>query len=190
MNSDFLDKKKEELIIHINNNFPYCFFCGSLSLNMLELINRPIHDVDICVPIKYKKQAIEYFYKLKNKDKQSFIKKIINFFDFFSKNIDLTSKYMRLNIQGIDICIFFENEYRCILHKLNYSKIRISFPENIIKAKKIYVKTGYSHYDNETLKNNMEKHLNDIKSYEKNKEKYIKKLKLKDILGEVKIINL
>ena len=36
----------------------------------------------------------------------------------------------------------------------------------------------------------MEKHLNDIKSYEKNKEKYIKKLKLKDILGEVKIINL
>lgn len=186
---DLNDKKKEDLVLLINKNFSQCFFCGSFSLNLLELIDRPIHDIDICVPIQYKNNAIRYFYDLKygflyNKWFR-FIHpyKILKLFDSMSSN------YIKMNIHGVSCCIFFENESRCILFPYKSTKIRISFPERTIEAKKTYIvdESSNNTYGEIKLETKI-KHQKDIESYNKNKSKYEKLLKLKEILGEIEII--
>ena len=59
-----ISKNQEELVLKISK-FKYAHFSGSFALNILEYVERPVGDIDICIPIKHMNAGVSFINHLK-----------------------------------------------------------------------------------------------------------------------------
>jgi hypothetical protein len=169
-------------IIYISENYKPVYFCGSISLNALGIINRPVNDIDMCVHISESGSAKNYFQSLeKNKNK-------IWLFKNNKANHSEYNGHKRYIINDIEHCLFFNNDKYCIEVEIKQGlRIKISLPQETIAAKRQYIKDtddGYGINDS-----NLRKHKEDVEFYEKIEKTILRQIKIKTLSEEFRLVS-
>lgn len=173
-----VDENILKQIIYISENYNPIYFCGSISLNTLGIINREIHDIDICVHPSHSENAKVYF---KNLEKNKW-------YNFKSDKSHNNNPHNRYYINNIEHCLFVNDDIYCIEVEIKWGlKINISLPQEIIAAKRKYVKEHDSDYVYDA--SILNKHKKDLLNYEKIEKNILRQIKIKTLSEELRLVS-
>lgn len=145
----------QDILFALSEKFPEIYFGGSVALNILGFLNRPINDIDIYVPSEQSEGIVKHMNKKKfgifkhlwEKPKNEHLK--INFRNYFNFCIFLTE---------------YTNRYR---YNLNGKDIYLSNIEDIISAKRHYLNNSIGFSGEIKDKDGYNKHETDLREIEK-----------------------
>jgi len=140
-------------------------------------MDRPVGDLDVCIPINHKDRGLAYLNRLK-----------FGIFSWFN-TIKPENNHYRTNIDGVEICIFLVKQNVCLSVEYKNKNIRLSYPEEVIDAKKKYLESYASlAYFQKSVTIMRDKHKYDIIIYEKNKVTANRAIKIREFTGDIKKI--
>lgn len=156
-----LSEEKEKTILELNELFnKNVIFTGSFVLNYFQLIDRKIGDLDILTT--------------KNELRKLYTLKYINILKFIEIYINDKGK---ININGIPIDFNVRKIERYYDFNVLGTQMKLSYPEDIIKAKQYYIDQKF-----EYASPHIDKHIDDLKVIKKNMPKFKRNLNIKRLL--------